>query len=198
MVGNRFKKRIMKNIILEIEHCDNQLLQYPCVDSNDFFLIDKKISLFSNDDLIDSSWFENKGAKVNKNPSDKESSFSNIGIVCPLQNSEDSEKGYYSVFDYYIKKIQLLIHKQKGTPGFKHLIIVLPSQSDECGFSYDRMAYYALSGLVKGLAKIYGENSIFINGIILNDNNNIDSLRQVILYLSSDNSNNTVGQLFKI
>lgn len=60
------------------------------------------------------------------------------------------------------------------------------------------MAYYAITGLVAGLGKMYAPRSIFVNSVILNDNLDIFLVSDWIAYLVSDNSNNIVGQNIKL
>lgn len=186
----------MKNIKISTDGCADYLFDYPCIDSNDKYLKGKKISLFTSGNDICQSWFIEKGGMVFQNPQDRDVSFTNIGIVCPNVVNHDTENDYFEILNYYVEKLQLLVHKMKGLNGFKHLIVVLPSCSNECSTSYTRMAYYAIYGLIKGLGKIYAPYGLFINGIVLNKVDKQLYLKDRVLYLSSDNSCNTVGQVF--
>ena len=74
-----------------------------------------------------------------------------------------------------------MVHRMSDQPTtFNHLLFVLPPYADEYSCELDRMAYYAITGLVAGLGKMYAPRSIFVN------------------YLVSDNSNNIVGQNIKL
>ena len=116
-----------------------------------------------------------------------------IAVVMP-NNGHD----YYEVLDYYIHTLQKLVLSMKSKHNFKHLIVVLPPKSDEYSTELPKMAHYSIYGLIKGLGKMYAPYSLLVNGIILNENDPIKNLQERILYLASDNSCNTVGQIFKL
>lgn len=189
----------MKNIhFITTDGCNDKLFNYPCVNSNSQFLQGKKVCVFDNYDIVEESWFTDLGGMFFLNPSNDDISFANIGVIAPVIPSEDSEEGYYEIIDYYVEKLQLLIHKQKGSGGFNHILVLLPSHSDECSTSLCRMAYYAIYGLIKGLGETNAKYGIFINGIILGEDNNQDLLKQWTIFLCSDNTNNIVGQIIKL
>ena len=188
----------MKNFRIKVDGCKDSMFDYPCVDANSNYLLGKKISIITSNEIVDPSWFEGVGAMVLINPENKDTSFTNVGIVMPCSVISDNEEGYYQVMDYYIQTLQLFVHKQKTLPGFKHLIVVLPAKSDEYSTSLIRMAYYAVYGLVKGLGKMYGPYGLFVNGIILNENNPQKNLQDRLLLMASDNSCNIIGQVFKL
>lgn len=178
--------------------CSDKMFEYPCINSNNNILDGKKVSVFGNecDKIVE--FLRICNANVTFNPSNKETSFSQIGIVFPKDVKEDTEEGYYHIVDYYVETLQLLIHKMSGVDEFTHIVAVLPPQSDEMGISFHKMAYYAVYGLVQGLGELNAPQRIIINGIIPSDSTNSDLLINWIKFLSSNNANNIVGQIIKL
>ena len=60
------------------------------------------------------------------------------------------------------------------------------------------MAYFALSGLVQGLGKIYASKGLFVNALVLGDNTDKELTTEWITFLISNNSNNIVGQIITL
>lgn len=174
------------------EFCPSQLFKYPCKDPNGKHLARRTVVVYDNYSLIPAEWFKEYGAdEVIINPSEEEMKEAKIAIVMP-NNGMD----YYEVLDYYFHTIQRLVCSMKLKHNFKHIIVVLPPKSDTYSTELPRMAHYAVCGLIKGLGKLYAVHSLFVNGIILNDEDPQRFLRERIVYLASDNSCNTVGQIF--
>lgn len=178
--------------------CSDKMFEYPCFNSNTNFLDGKKISVFGNNSEDIVAYLKRNNANVTSNPSNKDTSFSQIGIVLPQKVTEDTEIGYYKILDYYVETLQLLIHKLTGVGEFTHIVVLLPPHSDEIGTTFLQMAYYAVYGLVKGLGEINAPRRVFINGIIPSENTEKDILYKWICLLSSNNSNNIVGQVIKL
>lgn len=188
----------MKNIrFIQKEVYNDKLFDYPCINSNSRFLQNKKVCIFDTDNIVNTEWFTELGTDVLINPDNGNVSFFNIGIVAPIKANTDDDKGYYQIIDYYIETLQLFIHKLKDMPGFNHIVVILPEHSDEYSTSLIQMAYYAVYGLIKGLGERYAPYGLFINGIILNKDPR-KGLQNWLFLLSSDNSNNIVGQVFKL
>ena len=107
----------MKNIyLLTTDGCNDKLFNYPCVDLNSYFLQGKQVCVFDNNSIVNKSWFTELGGSIILNPSNKDTSYAEIGIIAPpaVIQSEDDEKEYYEIIDYYVEKLQLLINcKQK-------------------------------------------------------------------------------------
>ncbi len=185
----------MKSIYLyQKEYCTDDLFKYPCKDPNGKHLERRTVAIYDNNSMIDSDWFKDCGAAdVLINPSDDEMTKAKIAVLMP-----NDGKDYYEVLDYYIHTLQKLVRSMKSKHNFKHIIVVLPPKSDEYSIELPRMAHYAVYGLIKGLGKMFAQNSLFVNGIILNDKNPLKYLKERIIYLASDNSCNTVGQVFKL
>ena len=189
----------MKSIRLYVkDSCSDKMFEYPCFNSNTNFLGGKKVSVFGDncEGIVD--YLKLYNAVVTLNPSNKETSFSQIGIVLPKGAADNTEEGYYQILDYYVETLQLLIHEQSGVDEFTHIVVVLPPHSDEIGISFIKMAYYAVYGLIKGLGEINAPRRVFINGIILNEETNESILKDWIRLLSSNNSNNIIGQVIKL
>lgn len=180
------------------EGCLEKLLDYPCLDSNTRIFQGKKASVFDTNEMVRTEWLSSLGAEVTVNPTNKETSFSNIGIISQIAIKENSEEGYFKVLDYYIPLLQLLIHKMKGLSGFNHIVVILPQGSDKCGTSLCQMAAYSVYGLIKGLGELYAPYGLFINAIVLNEDSDESNFRDMLVLLCSDNSNNIVGQVFSI
>lgn len=184
----------MKNIyLLKEESCRDYLFRYPCKDANSNHLAKRIVAIYDNNNIVKAEWFVKYGAEVIVNPSDEEMSKAKIAIVMPNYGNS-----YYDVLDYYVQHLQKLARSMKLKHNFKHIIVVLPPKSDEYDTELPRMAHYAIYGLIKGLGKMYAQYSLFVNGIILNDENPLKYLQDRLLYLASDNSCNTVGQIFKL
>ena len=184
----------MRNLFfLKGESCSNLLFQYPCKDTNCEYLAKRTVAIYDNASIVKPDWFKEKGAEVVVNPSDEEMKNAKIAVLMP-----NYELDYYDVLDYYIIHLQKLIRSMKDKHNFKHIIVVLPSKSDEFSTDLSRLAHYAVCGLIKGLGKAYARKSLYVNGIILNECNPNTFLKERILYLASDNSCNTVGQIYKL
>lgn len=185
----------MKSIYLyQKDYCPDALFKYPCKDPNGKHLERRTVAIYDKNSIIDSEWFKNCGAAdVLINPSDEEMANAKIAVVMP-----NDGKDYYEVLDYYIHTLQKLVRSMKSKHNFKHIIVVLPANSDEYSIELSRMAHYSVYGLIKGLGKIYAQNSLFVNGIILNQDDPLKFLQDHVVYLASDNSCNTVGQIFKL
>lgn len=187
----------MKNFFLFTQDkIERQWFKYPCVDANSKFLSGKKVCVFGNAELIDTAFLSDLGAEVLINPDNKSTSFSNIGIVLPPYITQNGEMLYFEILDYYIQSLKLLIHKQKSVQGYKHIVVCLPSYANRVSVEYDKLAYYAIYGMVRGLGAKYAQNGLFINGIMTSEfkKGAIDYIR----LLASDNSCNIVGQVFQV
>ena len=183
----------MRSLFVKNESCSDHLFKYPCKDPNSRYLAKRTVVVYDNSSIVKAEWFTELGAEVLINPSDDEMSKAKIAVVMP-----NNGNGYYEVLDYYIQTLQKLVSSMKSKHNFKHIIVVLPAKSDEYSTELSHMAHYAVYGLVKGLGKTYAKNSLFINGIILNEKDPLKFLQERLVYLASDNSCNTVGQIFKL
>lgn len=191
---DRFIDKRMKSIYLfQKETCLDHLFKYPCKDPNGKHLERRTVAIYDSGSVIQPEWFTEYGAEVIFNPSDDEMTKAKIAVVMPNYG-----KDYYEVLDYYVHHLQKLVRSMKDKHNFKHIIVVLPPKSDEYSTELPRMAHYAVYGLIKGLGKMYAQYSLFVNGIILNDEDPLKYLQDRLLYLASDNSCNTVGQIFKL
>ncbi len=189
----------MKNYRLYVKDtCSDKMFEYPFFNSNTNFLEGKKICVFGDnfEDIV--AFFNSNNANVASNPTNKECSISQIGVVLPQTVNEDTETGYYQILDYYVETLQLLIRNMTGVAGFSHIVVVLPAHSDEMRTSLIQMAYYAVYGLIKGLGELNAPRRIFINGIIISEDLKKDTYYSWVSFLSSNNSNNVVGQVFKL
>lgn len=184
----------MKKIyIFQKETCLDHLFIYPCKDPNNRYLERRTVAIYDNNSIIKPEWFTEYGADVFMNPSDEEMAKAKIAVLMP-----NSGEGYYEVLDYYIQHLQNLVRSMKNKHNFKHIIVVLPAKSDEYSTELTRMASYAIYGLIKGLGRLNAQYSLFVNGIILNEEDPLKYLHERIVYLASDNSCNTVGQVYKL
>ena len=192
-MGDRFIDKRMRNIFIQLDTCSNHLFKYPCKDPNGKHLEKRTVAIYGSDSVVQPGWFTEYGAEVIVNPSDEEMNKAKIAVLMPNYGQD-----YYEVLDYYVHHLQKLVRSMKDMHNFKHIIVVLPARSDEYSTELPRMAYYAVYGLIKGLGKTYAKNSLFINGIILNEEDPQKFLKDRVVYLSSDNSCNMVGQIFKL
>lgn len=185
----------MKSVYLyQKEYCPDDLFKYPCKDPNGKHLERRTVVIYDNKSMIDPDWFYDCGAAdVMINPGDEEMAKAKIAVVMP-----NDGKDYYGVLDYYVHTLQKLVRSMKSKHNFKHIIVVLPAKSDEYSSELTRMAYYAVYGLIKGLGKMYAANRLLVNGVILDESEPLRFLRERVVYLASDNSCNTVGQVFKL
>ena len=170
----------MKEISLNVENYNEHLFHYPCINPIGKYL-ENKIVWVLNDNESNTKYLRSiveAGAKI-ENILEIDllcSVFTpEIAIVFPPKQltdnvpSGDTQEEYYRIMEHYIHFCEL-----------------------------DRMAYYAITGLVAGLGKMYAPRSIFVNSVILNDNLDIFLVSDWIAYLVSDNSNNIVGQNIKL
>ncbi len=191
-MGGRFIDKNMKSLYLfQKDYCSDDLFHYPCKDPNGQHLGKRTVAIYDKESVIDPKWFREYGADVVVNPSDDEMTKAKIAVLMPNYGQD-----YYEVLDYYINHLQKLVRIMKDKHNYKHIIVVLPPKSDEYSTELPRMAHYAVFGLIKGLGKTYAKNNLFVNGIILNSSDPLKNLRERVLYLASDNSCNTVGQVF--
>ena len=164
----------MKEISLNVENYNEHLFHYPCINPIGKYLENKIV------------WVLNDNVFPPKQLTD------NVP-------SGDTQEEYYRIMEHYIHFSQMMVHRMSDQPTtFNHLLFVLPPYADEYSCELDRMAYYAITGLVAGLGKMYAPRSIFVNSVILNDNLDIFLVSDWIAYLVSDNSNNIVGQNIKL
>lgn len=183
----------MRSLFFKKESCSDHLFRYPCKDPNSRHLEKRTVAVYDSSSIVKAEWFIECGAEVLINPSDDDMSKAKIAVVMP-----NNAKGYYEVLDYYIQTLQKLVNSMKLKHNFKHIIVVLPAKSDEYSTDLSQMAHYAVYGLIKGLGKIYAPFSLIVNGIILNEEENVKFLQDRVVYLASDNSCNTIGQVFKL
>lgn len=185
---------IMKNIyFFQNESCSDNLFKYPCKDPNSKHLEKRTVAVYDNYSIVKAEWFTELGAEVLMNPSDDDMLKAKIAVVMP-----NNGKAYYEVLDYYIQILQKLVRSMKSKHNFKHIIVVLPAKSDEYSTDLSRMAHYAVYGLIKGLGKMYAPFGLTVNGIILNEEEPTKFFQERVVYLASDNSCNTIGQIFKL
>lgn len=127
----------------------------------------------------------------------------NCGLIFPpcVSIDDDSIEAYYKVIDYYFKFLQMITHKMyvsKSDNVLGHLIIVLPCGSSNFSNKLAGMAYFSISGLIKGLAKMYADKGIVCCGLELGTTHSKELLTEWICFLSSENSNNIIGDLIKL
>lgn len=190
----RFIDKSMKSIyFFQKDTCRDHLFEYPCKDPNSKHLGKRTVAIYDSGSVVKPEWFTEYGAEVITNPSDEDMIKAKIAVLMPNYG-----KDYYEVVDYYVLHLQKLVRSMKNKHNFKHIIVVLPPKSDEYSTELTRMAHYAVFGLIKGLGKIYAKNSLFVNGIILCAEDSLKFLQERLVYLASDNSCNTVGQIFKL
>lgn len=197
-MGEKYLINMKKIRLFSIERCPDNNFKYPCVDSNTDFLAGKNVCIFDESGLIKKEWFFKSDATLKYNPSNDETSFAQVGIICPCVIENDDREAYFKILDYYISLLQLLIYKMKWTNDFSHIVVVLPAESDVYSTSLSRMAFYSIYGLIKGVAETNAPYGVYINGIILSKDYDEDVLKDWVTFLSSDNANNIIGQLFKI
>lgn len=191
---DRYIDKGMKSIYLfQKEICSDHLFKYPCKDPNSKHLERRTVAIYDSSFVIQPEWFTEYGAHIVVNPSDEEMAKAKIAVIMPNYGKE-----YYEVLDYYVNHLQKLILSMKDKHNFKHIIVVLPPKSDEFSTELPRMAHYAVYGLIKGLGRMYAKNSLYVNGVILNEEEPLKFLKERVIYLASDNSCNTVGQVFKL
>lgn len=181
----------MKNYtFFKTDYFEEKLFDYPCVDANTEYLKGNKATFIGCEGYVDISAFEKKGAQILNN----HSADSSICVVAPPIVTKEDEAAYYDILDYYVLTIQKAVNNMLNRDGFNHLVVLLPCESDKTSTDLKRMAYYAVFGLVKGLALRYAPKGLFVNGIVMSEKPNVEQITEWALYLSSNNSNNTVGQ----
>lgn len=123
-----------------------------------------------------------------------------IGIIMPpAVKNEDSEEAYYHILDYYIHFAQHFVKRMKHCRGgFPHLIVVIPYGADRYSTRLSDMAFYAVTGMIGGLAREYGPQGIVVNGLMLGEQLRTDSVSHWLQFLASGNANNILGDIIKL
>ena len=193
----------MKDIsFFNIVRYNDNLFEYPCVNPQTDYLSGKYVWVRCEDEPNEMlKGVEMKGGSIMILKSDEyihNQPTPYAGIIFPPKISEDSKNGYYEILNYYIKFSQMMVHKLCVFKPFSHLLFILPPNSTECSMRLDRMAYFALSGLVQGLGKIYAPKGLFVNALVLGDNTDKELTTEWITFLISNNSNNMVGQIITL
>lgn len=194
----------MKSIHLETQTILDTLFEYPMVDPNTDYLSGKTIAVITDDNDKWSPCLESiitKGANLIFSTEEGYDSTLYGGIIFPPTISDKSNPtdAYYKILEHYIFNAQSLIKSMKrDKKSFKHILFVLPAHSDEYSTELDKMAYYAVYGLVKGLGEIYGPQAVFVNGLMLDETVNNELVSEWASFLISTNANNIIGEIIKL
>lgn len=198
----------MRDFQLKLISSRDILYQYPCINPLSGYLKEKEIwvlnAIPAHEDMLIKIKALGGEVKVydhyeyihdTRQPSG--------GIILPpsFSREDNTVDAYYGIMDYYIKFSQMMVHKMSGldrNSPFRHLLLVLPFGSSQCSSMLGGMAYYAMTGLVAGLGKMYGNKGLFCAGLELGENTSHELVSEWISYLMSDNSNNTIGELIKL
>lgn len=123
-----------------------------------------------------------------------------VGIIMPpVVKDEDSEEAYYHILYYYIHFAQRFVKQMKlCREGFPHLIVVVPFGADRYSTRLSDMAFYAVTGMIGGLAREYGPQGIVVNGLMLGEQLRTDSVSHWLQFLASGNANNILGDIIKL
>lgn len=196
----------MRTIKINYYNQNPHLFDYPMENQN--CLSDRKAYILNDNTDFEPciKYLEEKGIKIQNFTSTE--SISNevspeIAIVFPPKNITnvdiDSRDEYYRILFHYIKFAQLMINNMsKQSDIYHHLIFIFPHNADHYSSKLGDMAYYALTGLIGGLGKIYASQLIIVNGLIMGNKILDNQLTTWIEYLVSNNSNNLVGQNIKL
>jgi NAD(P)-dependent dehydrogenase (short-subunit alcohol dehydrogenase family) len=186
------------DISIGLKRYPEALFAYPCVDSNVPFLAGKNVTVFENQKNDLSEWLledlKDKGAVIHN------AIHENIDILIinapflRIDKIEQTEKTYFDILFHYIKPAQKAIpfmaKKRQG-----QICFILPPKATIPSVEYSQMAAFASVGLVKGLALQYAPKGIVINGIVLGEKENYDSIAAWITFLSGGNARNIIGEL---
>jgi hypothetical protein len=174
------------------------LYTYPCVNPNDDFLKDKNVMLFENKMTI---LGENiirlcKGKGANIYNTARENTDILIVNAPFLKNDKlcQTEEMYFEILFHYIKPAQKIIPYMLKK-GIGQIVFILPPNSTVPSIEYAQMAAFATVGLTKGLAVQYAPKGIVVNGIVLGDKEDYDTIAEWVVFLSSGNARNIVGEL---
>lgn len=163
------------------------LFRYPCEEISEALLNGRKIHIYGK---------PMEGLNISSNSSLDECTDIIVmpsGINC----SEDSIENYYKELFYYQDPV---LGNHRITKGaVKNIIYLLPAGSSTYSTNYIKMADYATVGFVKGLSKnaAYKANGVY--GVILPEIiDDMEALRNLILYLLSSNSDHIVCNIIRL
>jgi NAD(P)-dependent dehydrogenase (short-subunit alcohol dehydrogenase family) len=75
------------------------------------------------------------------------------------------------------------------------IVFVLPPHVLTPSTEYAQMSAFAVAGAVKGLALLFAPKGIVVNGIVLGDRKDYETIADWIVFLASNNARNIVGEL---
>jgi len=179
--------KIAYHIEIAKDRIPTSLFQYPCEEISDKIIDDRRVHIYGN---------PIKGFPILSNCDIEECSDLIImpsGINC----NEDCIEKYYEELFYYQNPILGNNRVKAGT--IKNIIFLLPYGASHYSTNYIKMADYAIVGYVKGLSKqaAYQGNGVYC--VILPEGNvDMASLKHLLLYLLSSNSNHLVCNIIRL
>lgn len=181
------------------------LFDYPCVNPLSSYLKNKSIWVFYDSD-INSIYIEKIKEKdgdlylLDKHNYKSAKGSPDIAIIFPpdINYNNDDITSYYAILNYYIERIQIILTKTADNRKMLHLLIAFPYNSCEFSTKLASMAYYSISGLVKGLAHTYTNKGLHVCGIVLEKDEKRNVYSEWINYIISNNANNLVGEIIQL
>jgi NAD(P)-dependent dehydrogenase (short-subunit alcohol dehydrogenase family) len=174
------------------------LFTYPCVDPNtDYFenknimITEKKLTTLG-EQLIEKC--KDKGAKIfNTINEDIDILIVNSPYLIK-EKPPQTEEAYFDVLFHYLrpakKALSFMLKRNRG-----QIVFILPPQATIHSVEYAQMASFAVVGLMKGLALEYAPKGIVVNGIVLGESEDYDTVAEWVAFLASGNARNIVGEL---
>jgi hypothetical protein len=175
------------------------LFSYPCVDPNTVFLAGKNVLVFESRKNSLSEWLlkdlKNKGATLHNTINENiDILIINTPFLIGDEKIKQTEETYFDILLHYIKPIRetmpFMVKKKRG-----QICFILPPKATLPSVEYNQMAAFASVGLLKGLALQYASKGIVINGVVLGEKENYDSIAEWIIFLSGGNARNIIGEL---
>lgn len=196
----------MKEIrFLNITHYKDMLFKYPCVSplsayfrGVNVYVLDEQGGYAS---CLEGIIAKGGNVKTVSEPVDADICGDHaIGIIMPpIVKDDDSKDAYYHILDYYIHFAQRFVKRMKHCrEGFPHLIVIVPHGVDAYSTHLSDMAFYAVIGMIGGLAREYGPCGIVVNGLMLGEQLHEDSVSHWLQFLASGNGNNILGDIIKL
>jgi NAD(P)-dependent dehydrogenase (short-subunit alcohol dehydrogenase family) len=174
------------------------LFSYPCVDPNSAFLQDKNVVIFGNTcSALEEQLIKKCKAKGAALCDDLNDDTDILIINAPFGKNDElsqTEELYFDTLFHYIKPSQKAITSMlKRKCG--QIVFVLPPHATIPSVEYTSMAAFAIVGLTKGLALKFAPNGIVINGLVLGDSEDYETIADWVVFLASGNARNIVGEL---
>jgi hypothetical protein len=174
------------------------LFSYPCVDPGSNFFKNNHVSIVNNKPTMLGKYVAEKCKEREAQITDSPDEHTDILIVnTPFiigDNIPQTEEIYFDILFHYIKPTQKaipdMLKKNRG-----QVVFVLPPHALIPSVEYAQMAAFAMAGSVKGLAQMFAPKGVVVNGIVLGEQEDYETIADWIVFLAGNNARNIIGEL---